>query len=153
MIINLKKYKEHKYISGTFTVIKKLFLSLNQPLLADLFTSEKQEAVYSNYPKYLINILDGVDLCTNCAECIKVCPTDAIEITNQKGVFEGPMVKAPWQFLLDLEKCVKCGYCVVDCPENALGNDQEFNRLELESSVVDLKKITVNKLNSKGKNE
>ncbi len=151
MIIDLKKYKEHKYINGVFTVIKKLFLSLNQPLLADLFTSEKTQPVYSHYPKYLINQLDGVDLCTNCSVCVDVCPTDAIEIINEKGVFEGPMVKAPWQFLLDLEKCVKCGYCVVDCPENALGNDQEFNRTKLEGKIVDLKKMTVESLKTKGK--
>jgi len=47
------------------------------------------------------------DLCTVCAQCVRVCPANAISETNHR-------------IKLDQPKCMKCGACVKQCPVNAL---------------------------------
>ncbi|MEA1973035.1 MAG: 4Fe-4S binding protein [Candidatus Cloacimonadota bacterium] len=45
--------------------------------------------------------------CTACGECIQACPTDAIEIIDNKAI-------------IDQTKCIQCGDCVDACPEGAI---------------------------------
>lgn len=46
--------------------------------------------------------------CAGCAECIEVCPTEAITLTDD-GVA-----------VVDPEMCGDCGVCVDTCPSEAI---------------------------------
>jgi len=50
-------------------------------------------------------------LCTNCGECEKVCPEDAIS----EGVVNGKKVR-----VIDPKLCTNCGECVKVCPEDCI---------------------------------
>jgi len=54
---------------------------------------------------YLIN--NEPDKCTNCGDCVDICPFDAITIQNGK-------------YHYDKEKCMGCELCVEKCSNNAL---------------------------------
>lgn len=45
--------------------------------------------------------------CVSCGTCIKVCPSGAITIENDK-------------FIIDMKKCILCGNCQYYCPKNAV---------------------------------
>lgn len=47
------------------------------------------------------------DKCTGCKSCVEVCPTECIEIKNEKAV-------------IDADVCGECGVCVDECPEGAI---------------------------------
>ena len=140
MIINLKKYREHSYLKGTFSVVKKMFLSLNQPMLIDFFGSSKVENHYSGYPLYKIDPLSQSDFCTTCRVCEISCPVQVIKLTNSDDGFSGPVVSAPKEFKIDLKNCIKCGYCVSDCPEDALEFTGKYETAEIEENFFDIKK-------------
>ncbi len=140
MIINLKRYKESSINKGLLGILKKMFLSLNQPLVLDLFSTMRKTRAYQGYPKYLVDPLSGVDLCTTCRICESICPSGSIEITKSNDGFNGPINKAPKEFKLDLLSCVKCGFCISDCPEGALSGNGEFEQSDFEQKVIDLKR-------------
>jgi Ni,Fe-hydrogenase III small subunit/NAD-dependent dihydropyrimidine dehydrogenase PreA subunit len=50
---------------------------------------------------------------TGCAQCVEVCPTDALCVTQS-----GPE--------LDLGRCIFCGECVAACPEGAVTFSQDW---------------------------
>ncbi|MEA1973034.1 MAG: 4Fe-4S binding protein, partial [Candidatus Cloacimonadota bacterium] len=52
---------------------------------------------------YLINKFS----CVGCEDCVSICPTDAIEIHNNKAV-------------IDQSKCIDCGECVGACTYDAI---------------------------------
>jgi iron only hydrogenase large subunit-like protein len=47
------------------------------------------------------------DKCTGKSQCMRICPTQAIRVTDGKAI-------------LDPTLCVDCGECIVACPENAI---------------------------------
>ena len=49
-----------------------------------------------------------VKVCTQCGECAKVCPTEAIK-KNARGAYT-----------VDFSKCNLCEACVPVCPENVM---------------------------------
>jgi len=140
VIINLKKYKESSINKSIIGVLKKMFLSLNQPVVLDLFSTMKKVRVYQGYPKYLVDPLSSVDLCTTCRICESICPVNSIKIIEADDGFSGPIDKAPKEFMLDLMSCVKCGFCIDECPEGALSGNGEVLQLEFEEKIIDLKK-------------
>ncbi len=48
--------------------------------------------------------------CTGCGDCVEECPTDAIEMKDEKAV-------------VDEEECIDCGACVDVCPVEAISMD------------------------------
>lgn len=62
---------------------------------------EQEENKYSNYFLY------KKELCVNCCECIKACPTHAIRIRKKKN-------------LRFLDQCIGCGECIRVCPSGAM---------------------------------
>jgi len=60
----------------------------------------------------------GVRLCTQCGDCAKVCPVDAIP-QNDKGAY-----------YIDPGLCIACDVCIDVCPERVIfkipGRDQPF---------------------------
>ncbi|HEC57392.1 MAG TPA: 4Fe-4S dicluster domain-containing protein [Candidatus Syntrophoarchaeum butanivorans] len=54
--------------------------------------------------------------CTGCGICVKICPTDALELGPVPEIATG--LDAP-PVMLDLDKCAFCGMCAAFCPEKA----------------------------------
>ncbi|MCW2277234.1 DUF362 domain-containing protein [Heliophilum fasciatum] len=50
--------------------------------------------------------------CTGCSTCIKVCPEQAITLTDKKAA-------------IDPARCIGCGECMTVCPVKAIGMDWE----------------------------
>lgn len=147
MIIKLAKYIEHSYLKAILAVIKKLFLSLNQPLLLDFLSAPKNNSDYQHYPVYIIDPLSKVDLCVSCDICVDVCPVNIIKITKATSDgFDGPFDRAPKEFKIDLKSCLRCGYCISHCPEGALGADGHYSHQQLKRGNLDLKKTALSPL-------
>ena len=51
------------------------------------------------------------ELCTQCGECIKNCPVEAISVIR-----EGDVDK----HVIDQKLCTRCGECVKNCPVEAI---------------------------------
>lgn len=51
--------------------------------------------------------------CTGCGDCVKVCPTKAIEVVNGKAV-------------IDADKCINCLLCLKACDYKALAGSREL---------------------------
>jgi len=47
--------------------------------------------------------------CTGCESCVEDCPSEAIEIVNEKAIIN--------------DSCVDCGVCVDTCPVEAITMD------------------------------
>jgi ferredoxin len=54
----------------------------------------------------VIPVIDR-DRCTGCGECVKVCPSQCIEVKDEKAAIEKRF-------------CEECGECVDACPEQAI---------------------------------
>ncbi|MGB9936919.1 MAG: 4Fe-4S binding protein [Methanobacterium sp.] len=69
----------------------------------------------------------GVDTekCDSCGTCVKFCPTNAIQIENDKAV-------------IDTDSCVGCGACVNVCPEGAVNLERELG------DIIKTKKLNIN---------
>ncbi len=52
--------------------------------------------------------------CYGCGECVRICPTNALEIVKSEST---PLGAAP---SLDLSRCIFCGLCIVRCVTRAL---------------------------------
>ena len=59
--------------------------------------------------------------CIGCKLCMKDCPANAIEITND--IEKGEKV---YQAELYLDRCLYCAQCVKTCPKNSLECTTEF---------------------------
>lgn len=68
--------------------------------------------------------LDSSRCPEGCQECIRACPTDALEHVGagtSNGAISASQAASPRQPLtLDLGKCLFCGDCVTACPEKAI---------------------------------
>jgi len=55
--------------------------------------------------------------CIGCTRCVKVCPTDVIEMYTVGENDKGKPIRLP---KFELDKCVCCELCVEECPKDAL---------------------------------
>lgn len=85
-------------------------------LLLSLFTVFKhlfKRPVTLEYPEKKLEVNEYfrgkpvVNGCIKCGTCMKVCPTKAIKIEDNK-------------FKLDLKRCIFCGNCSFYCPVKAI---------------------------------
>ncbi len=69
-------------------------------------------------------IFNSIEKCTACEECVKVCPTQCIELEYQ----ESEKSHRPWvsKFDIDFSQCIFCGFCVDVCDPNALVQTKEI---------------------------
>jgi len=58
--------------------------------------------------------------CIGCKICMKVCPSNAIEIER---ISETEKV---YQAYVHMDRCIFCGQCVDSCPKKALENTENF---------------------------
>ena len=98
-----------------FTVFKHLF---KRPVTLEY--PEKKKGVSEEFRGKLT-----VSGCVRCGTCTKVCPSDAITISEN-------------EFKIDLKKCIFCGNCTFYCPVKAIKTTKEYelatndgNKLEL----------------------
>lgn len=69
----------------------------------------------------MLSFLIDADLCVACLACVRICPSDAIEVVG-----EAPLLR-----VVD-ESCIRCGECVPACPHQAVKVTGELGRaLEL----------------------
>ena len=91
-------FKKIKYtLLSLITVFKHLFI---RPVTLEY--PEKKNVVGEHFRGMPV-----VKDCIKCGTCMKVCPTGAIKINNDK-------------FIINLEKCVFCGNCSFYCPVKAI---------------------------------
>jgi len=70
-----------------------------------------------NAPSRYLALLT-MEKCTNCRDCIKICPVDAISAGNGYPSINN-------------EDCIGCGHCVTHCPENAIRMEIRENQLKI----------------------
>ena len=58
--------------------------------------------------------------CVGCGKCRKICPVDAIGMTEENGVKKARVVP---------ERCIGCGVCIKHCPTKALQLEPRPNRM------------------------
>ena len=52
-------------------------------------------------------VIVDVEKCNGCESCVEECPSEAIEMVDDKAV-------------INVETCVDCGACVDACPSEAI---------------------------------
>ena len=67
-------------------------------------------------------LLNDLRKCTACGDCLKICPTDALELECHSGTKEVSVKK----FSIHAGRCVHCSLCIEVCPANSLGYKQTF---------------------------
>jgi formate hydrogenlyase subunit 6/NADH:ubiquinone oxidoreductase subunit I len=145
MIINLQHYKKNGYVKGIILIVRKMFLSLNQPVFKEEVTSWSGENVYHKYPKLEIDQETQKSKCTSCHICEDVCPNKCIVVegvANNNSIREG---KDPKSFWLNLSTCLQCNECVDICPVDALSSNGSYSQSYFENETsIDLKLIESN---------
>lgn len=76
----------------------------------------------------------GVERCTACGICAKVCPPQCIWIVRAVGDDGKPKPKAA-EFFIDIDVCMNCGYCVEFCPFDAIKMDNDYELAGYERHV------------------
>lgn len=76
----------------------------------------------------------GVERCTACGICAKVCPPQCIWIVRATGEDGKPKPKAA-EFYIDIDICMNCGYCAEFCPFDAIKMDNDFELAGYERHV------------------
>ena len=56
--------------------------------------------------------------CTGCSDCVRVCPTECLEMAGPGGLTGRHPPLSPW--LPRPLDCISCELCVLVCPEDAL---------------------------------
>ncbi len=149
MIVNLKYYKEHGYIKGVIFIVRKMFLSLNQPVIKEQVSKWGGETLYENYPKFKLNEGTGSFNCTSCKLCSDICPTNCISVEGTVDVNDIRVGNSPKSFLLDLSSCTQCNKCIDVCPVDALSNQGRYAQSYFDSkSPLDLKQFEKERLKS-----
>jgi len=102
-------------LSSMLTVFKHLF---KKPVTLE-YPEKTKEIVEQFRGKPVVNN------CIKCGTCMKVCPTGAISITENK-------------FKIDLKKCMFCGNCAYYCPIQAIKMSHEYELATVDKSDLDL---------------
>lgn len=76
----------------------------------------------------------GVERCTACGICAKVCPPQCIWIVRAVGD-DGKPKPRPSEFFIDIDVCMNCGLCAEFCPFDAIKMDNEYELAGYERHV------------------
>jgi NADH-quinone oxidoreductase subunit I len=76
----------------------------------------------------------GVERCTACGICAKVCPPQCIWIVRAVGDDGKPKPRAS-EFYIDIDVCMNCGLCAEFCPFDAIKMDNEYELAGYERHV------------------
>ncbi|MFA4889168.1 MAG: DUF362 domain-containing protein [Candidatus Omnitrophota bacterium] len=76
--------------------------------------------------------------CIGCAECLKACPVNAIQIKNKKSVINGL-------------KCIGCATCIAACPVSAIDVPWESGGATIQQKMIEYASAVMkNKLGKAG---
>lgn len=123
---------------------------LNKPNIKVLTYSEIEsvEGSFGNFKVRTLKKARYVDepKCTNCRECIKVCPVDApkkfeMNLATRKAIYLPTPFAVPAKYLIDEKACLyfkdkSCHACQDACPEGAVLYDRKLAREELSVDVI-----------------
>ncbi len=76
----------------------------------------------------------GVERCTACGICAKVCPPQCIWIVRATTP-EGKPRPKPSEFYIDIDVCMNCGLCAEFCPFDAIKMDHDYELANYERNV------------------
>ena len=76
----------------------------------------------------------GVERCTSCGICAKVCPPQCIWIVRAVGEDGKPKPKSA-EFFIDIDVCMNCGFCAEFCPFDAIKMDNDYELAGYERHV------------------
>ncbi|MBI4785697.1 MAG: 4Fe-4S binding protein [Chloroflexi bacterium] len=76
----------------------------------------------------------GVERCTACGICAKVCPPQCIWIVRATTP-EGKPRPKPSEFYIDIDVCMNCGLCAEFCPFDAIKMDHDYELANYERDV------------------
>ncbi len=69
------------------------------------------------------HVIVDSELCIGCGDCISVCPTNSLEIIDQKAEVVN-------------QDCFLCDHCASGCPEKAIKVlDMDENNLKLQNQL------------------
>jgi NADH-quinone oxidoreductase subunit I len=86
-------------------------------------------------------LLNKIEDCIGCGQCVRVCPTNCIEIQTERRSKEEPEIFASdgtviklrtYVYNIDMTLCCYCGLCTFSCPTHCLVMTPEY-----EYSVYD----------------
>jgi MinD superfamily P-loop ATPase len=83
--------------------------------VTNVIFSEKRDAypvcIMQSESQNIRRLIPNIDLerCNACGNCVALCPTQAVEIVDDKAVIMRP------------EACTYCDVCETFCPEGAIG--------------------------------
>ena len=80
--------------------------------------SIKNSNISTNY-SFLSNKSIDFDLCNNCSDCVKFCPTDALFYSNDSTTI--------W---FQAGKCISCGICNDICELKAIKNEEQIDLID-----------------------
>ena len=81
----------------------------------------------------------GVDRCTACMRCVKICPNHSIDIVKETGP-AGEARPRPAKYLYNVGTCMFCNLCVETCPFFAIvmSDEHELATTDRAGLVIDL---------------
>jgi len=65
--------------------------------------------------------------CVACGLCVKVCPYEAISLTDKRVAFRGTITVAS----VDAGKCMACGMCTAACRSTSIRLTEDYNDAEM----------------------
>jgi NADH-quinone oxidoreductase subunit I len=77
------------------------------------------------------------DLCVGCCLCMRVCPSEALDIVTSRGENEKKIVE---DYFLDISRCIFCGLCVEICPVNALVYTDNYELAQYDRQLLRINK-------------
>ncbi len=92
-----------------------------------------EKCIINNNGRYNINI--NMNDCIVCKLCLKICPTNCINIDTVKsknnslytsnGLKKNLLAK---NFIIDMNKCMYCGMCLDICPTSCITMDNSYDK-------------------------
>jgi formate hydrogenlyase subunit 6/NADH:ubiquinone oxidoreductase subunit I len=113
---------------GTVTVLNSMWVALLHLFTRSVtlqYPTEKWEMPERSRARLLNNIQD----CIGCSQCVRVCPTDCIKIKTEKRgkdeperfAADGTAIKLrTYVYDIDMTLCCYCGLCTFACPTHCL---------------------------------